>query len=357
MYFDSTISKELPSWLPESVARYVAHTEHGVSIRELARQDGCHASTVLRQIRKLETMRDDPMIDAALERFRASALAGTGTAAIMALGQDGMPEEAVLKREARRILARLCETGAVLAVAQGMENAVVVRDLPDGEAMRTATVAQEIAQAMALKDWIQSTGSGKILQYSITASGRAALNRLMAEEANVAQGFAEAQDGFVPAKATPVAVIASGAGRFTAAESPMVALARRKDRDGAPFLETALVSAGERLREDFELAQMGTDNAAAWGSFLDGAGRHAYVTEGQNAAEDARARVSDALTGLGDGLADVALRCCCYLEGLETIEKRLHWSARSAKVVLRIALRRLKAHYEARAGGSGDYIG
>ncbi|KAJ8347498.1 hypothetical protein AAFF_G00191940 [Aldrovandia affinis] len=51
---------KLPTWLPQSVARYVAHTEHGLSIRELARRDGCHASTVSRQIHKLEAMRDDP---------------------------------------------------------------------------------------------------------------------------------------------------------------------------------------------------------------------------------------------------------------------------------------------------------
>ena len=45
-------------------------------------------------------------------------------------------------------------------------------------------------------------------------------------------------------------------------------------------------------------------------------------------------------------ISDVALRCCCYLEGLELAEKRMGWSARSGKIVLRIALQRLKRHYE-----------
>ena len=52
-----------------------------------------------------------------------------------------------------------------------------------------------------------------------------------------------------------------------------------------------------------------------------------------------------ALQDLGPGLSDVALRCCCYLEGLEMAEKKLGWSARSGKIVLRIALQRLKRHY------------
>jgi len=41
----------------------------------------------------------------------------------------------------------------------------------------------------------------------------------------------------------------------------------------------------------------------------------------------------------------VVLRCCCSREGRETAEKRLGWSARSGKVVLKIALQRLAQHY------------
>jgi len=45
----------------------------------------------------------------------------------------------------------------------------------------------------------------------------------------------------------------------------------------------------------------------------------------------------------------VALRCCCYLQGLEIVEKRMGWSARSGKIVLRIALQRLRRHYDDQA--------
>ena len=45
--------------------------------------------------------------------------------------------------------------------------------------------------------------------------------------------------------------------RYNLSESPLTGLARRHDKDGSPFLNDELVHVGERLREDFEIAQMG----------------------------------------------------------------------------------------------------
>jgi hypothetical protein len=53
----------------------------------------------------------------------------------------------------------------------------------------------------------------------------------------------------------------------------------------------------------------------------------------------------------------MVLRCCCHLEGLEAAEKRLGWSARSGKIVLRIALDRLRRHYLETYGGLSPLIG
>ena len=56
----------VPGWVPEPARRYIAHTELGVSIRQLARIGGCHPSTVLRQVRRIELQRDDPLVDRAV---------------------------------------------------------------------------------------------------------------------------------------------------------------------------------------------------------------------------------------------------------------------------------------------------
>ena len=54
------------------------------------------------------------------------------------------------KQDAMRILRRLCQRGAVLAVAADMDKAVVVRDGANGKSTRTAVVESHIAHAMAL---------------------------------------------------------------------------------------------------------------------------------------------------------------------------------------------------------------
>jgi hypothetical protein len=59
----------IPDWLPDLAVTYLAHTSGGLGIRALARAKGCHASTVLRQVRKVEAWRDDPLVDEALDRI------------------------------------------------------------------------------------------------------------------------------------------------------------------------------------------------------------------------------------------------------------------------------------------------
>lgn len=350
-----------PSWVPSDAKVYLSHVGGGNSIRELARRRACHASTISRQIRKIEASRDDPLVDAALSSLQAAYGIEfmTKETCLMTATCDPAnsgPSEATLNREGLRVLRRLCETGAVLAVAQDMEKAVVVRDTHEGRTTRTAVVDQAVAQAMALKDWIACANPGRVSRYTITMAGRSALSRLLAEvESRSASGFAEAQSPFAEQhRDWGEKTIAGEPGgksrrmRFNMAESPLTALARRKDKNGKPFLTDDLVAAGERLREDFELAQMGPNVAQNWDRFLTGGQRGGFSADsgvGLGPAS-ARDRVADALKTLGEGLGDVALRCCCYLEGLETAEKRLGWSARSGKIVLRIALIRLREHYQ-----------
>ncbi len=374
--------RTLPDWVPSAAQVYLAHTEAGLSIRALARAAGCHASTILRQIRRIETRRDDPLVDAALKKlstvhFRRSAIASSPYAkddTEMNLKEQSTPNEIALspndpqfRADAARVLRRMCENGAVLAVAANMEKAVIVRDTAGGVATRTGVVDRAVAEAMALKEWISARQSGKITRYSITPAGRTALEDLLERAASATNsGFAENPAQFDGAQTNSTVRFAgyddeeaSRRLRYSFADSPLTALARRKDKDGNPFLDNELVSAGEHLREDFELAQMGPRVTQNWDRFLSAGGREGFVPDSgvPDGPSNARKRVADALADLGPGLSDIVLRCCCHLEGLETAEKKLGWSARSGKIVLRIALIRLKRHYDETVGPGGPLIG
>lgn len=362
----------LPNWVPSAAQNYLIHTEAGQSIRALARETGVHASTILRQVRRLEQKRDDPLVDEGLRRLGRAHFApvkrqANKDRADMKHSPIKLPEppaEEAIAKEGRRILRRLCETGAVLAVAKEMDKAVVVRDTKDGGNTRTAVVDRDIAAAMALKEWISCPEpNARIACYRITSVGRAALKRLLAEAENratkEAQGFAEAQAGFAgPRKDWSASDDeAPRQIRYNLAESPLASLSRRKDRDGKPFLSDDLVAAGERLREDFELAQMGPQSTQNWERYVTSGASDPLAVDGLRGPDAARERVQQALADLGPGLGDVVLRCCCFLEGMESAEKRMGWSARSGKIVLRIALIRLKRHYEERHGRHGPMIG
>lgn len=363
--------RHIPRWVPEAARHYLVHTEAGLSIRALAREKNCHPSTVLRQVRRFEGRRDDPLIDAALTSLSTNVARANqdqkGEIGTMnnecwngQMGQTADLTQDRIDQEARRVLRRLCEQGAVLAVVPTLETSVVVREAADGEQLRTAVVDREIAQAMALKEWIVCPDpSGRVARYFITNRGRAALRRLLAEDENRAGGFAEKRRDFAGDDDWDVLSIdtsAQQANKNYATESPLVGLARRKGQDGKPFLDRAIVSAGERLREDYELAQVGVATKIDWEALIAQPDR-TFSNEGPPGSIAARDRVLAAVDELGPGLGDVALRCCCFLEGLEVTEKKMGWSARSGKIVLRIALQRLVRHYDETQGKFGPMIG
>jgi hypothetical protein len=359
----------LPVWVPEAARLYLTHVETGRTLRELARSSGCHASTVLRHVRRVEQRRDDLLVDMALDHLgathfpRAQAARTPGMRIAMKASRREMsplPTDAEVEREARRVLRRLSEPGACLAVAKDMEKAVVVRDTA-GQTVRTAVVDRPVAEAMALNDWIACDTPGRVSRYRITQAGRAALKRILAEaEGQPDHAFGDQHRLIEEREETGDDGRPTGRRvRYNVAESPLVALSRRRDKDGRPFLTDRMLSAGERLREDFEMAQMGPRVAQNWDRFLTGGDRGLFAGDGGMAEgpKAARDRVLAALTDLGPGLGDVVLRCCCFLEGLETMERRMGWSARSGKIVLRIALQRLCRHYDERADGWSPLVG
>lgn len=363
-----TLPSQQPDWVPLAARQYLAHVAQGLSLREIAQMTGEAPSTIARRVRSIEARRDDQLIDEALgvlakatppARYRTP---NKENSCMTAQIRTPLHDEALITREARRILRRLCETGAVLAVAQDMDKAVVLRQGADGDQTRTAVVDRRVAQAFAVKDWISCVQKGgKLARYSITNVGKTALKRLLEEDRKRrlgTAGFAEGPTVFQGQHAQWGARSVAKEGgkrerlRVNLSESPLGGLARRKGPDGKVFLGPDLVQAGERLREDFERAQMGPRVGQNWDRFLSGSDRGGFMSDGGIAEGPmaARKRVSEALDALGPGLGDVVMRVCCFLEGLESAEKRLGWSARSGKVVLKIGLQRLLQHYEERHG-------
>jgi len=132
------------------------------------------------------------------------------------------------------------------------------------------------------------------------------------------------------------------------AESPLAWLARRRGRDGRALIEPHQLQAGERLRGDFTRANLMPRTTSNWASPISsdrrGAGgdRSSAFNETMIAA---RQRVHQALDAVGPEFAGLLLDVCCFLKGLEDIERERAWPARSAKVVLQLALERLARHY------------
>lgn len=333
----------VPSWVPDDVRNYVFHTEMGQPIRMLARAQACHASTIMRQIRKVEQRRDDPLVDCAIK----------------SLAEENSACKTPNTLELMQALRRLALPDAMLAIALGMEQGVILQDTAKGEHDHGTKLPAGAAQTLALRGWIAAGHtSGRVLRYRITPSGRVALRELTAQTENHARAMAEGPVAFEGAPTgvgtwddKPVLA------RMPLQESPVMGLSRRKDRDGVPFLNRTMIRAAERLREDYELAQVAShrDRQAPtdWQGILRAIDAHSPIEKTGN---DASQQVNVALTFLGPGLSEVALRCCCLLEGLETTEKHLGWAARSGKVVLRIALQRLVLHYES-TGDLGLKIG
>jgi hypothetical protein len=135
-------------------------------------------------------------------------------------------------------------------------------------------------------------------------------------------------------------------------ESPLGWLARRKGRDGRAMIGPDQFIAGERLRADFTRGHLTPRVTSSW----TGIGR----TPGSGGGGDmtdlivaSRQRVRLALEACGPEFSGLLLDVCCFLRGLEDVERERGWPSRSAKVVLQLALDRLARHYGLRSAATG----
>lgn len=124
------------------------------------------------------------------------------------------------------------------------------------------------------------------------------------------------------------------------AESPLTWLHARGHLSDRQF------EAGERLRADWERAQLGPRVTMRWDPVRGGGGDNGPAPgERQIAAKD---RFDRAVAEAGAGLSDILWRVVCAGEGLPDAERALAWPARSGKLVLGIALDRIAGFYRIR---------
>lgn len=122
------------------------------------------------------------------------------------------------------------------------------------------------------------------------------------------------------------------------AESPLSWLHARG------HIDDRLFDAGERLRADYERAQLGASVTMRWDPVRVRSTGEAGLTPTERQIA-AKARFHAALATAGKGLEDILWRVVCAGEGLPEAEKELGWPARSGKLVLKLALDRVADFY------------
>lgn len=136
-------------------------------------------------------------------------------------------------------------------------------------------------------------------------------------------------------------------------ESPLARLHARRDAAGTSFLNEAAFAAGERLRADFEKAGLQPRISAVWDKSLSSRAGSGGGNEISDLAMDARRRFERAIDAAGPELSGVAMDVCCFLKGLELVERERRWPPRSAKLMLRTGLNILARHYGLAATTTG----
>lgn len=206
-------------------------------------------------------------------------------------------------------------------------------------------------------------GCGRIALYRVARGATLGAGYVPPEEAGylVGAGVAEWSGG---GKARRLALRATGPGRTVAQdrlvvdgapqpvllderESPLLWLFRRRGKDGAPQITQEEFAAGERFRADLTLAEMLPRLTVNWDAAL-AAGTHSARHGPADASDSslaARQRARRACDRLGPELSGLAIDVCGFLKGLDQVERERRWPARSAKVVLRLALQALAEHY------------
>lgn len=233
-----------------------------------------------------------------------------------------------------KFLAALPASGAELAAGQDKASAALVLSGPAGRlrvSPSTLTLAARAGLVERTQGGVRPTREAAAFVARHASPGDADFarpHRMLADDTITIDG--------APAKVTR-----------NLAESPLSTLERLKDRDGEAYFPREAIAAGERLHADFTRGQLQPQITMRFEPRLGAAvkGARGAVSDLSDTALAARVRVNRALEALGPELSGVALDVCCFMKGLETVERERQWPVRSAKLMLKTALLALHRHY------------
>lgn len=250
---------------------------------------------------------------------------------------------AELIREAARVFPKLAnDFGYIRVLSSAPERSAEGYGLytrRNGYCREILKLEGRIVEAFELHGWTESSGD----KYALTDEGLLWLRRHLAgsEPFRQQHQLTEQTEREIGGVRRPVVV--------NEGESPLGWLRRRKGRGGGPLITDAQYEAGERLRSEFERAQLMPSVTSNWDSMAPSRRMRRAAPEGPAALNDnalaSRERVTAALDAVGPELAGILVDVCCYLVGLSEAEKCRGWPQRSGKIILQIALTRLARHY------------
>lgn len=245
--------------------------------------------------------------------------------------KDGAPMT-IHDRRGRMRLLRFLRKSAAAAEAAAAPDQLLLDGGDRGRISVQRTLVDDLIEE-GLVIWSAS-------QLNLTPLGAALLADLQEsphrhQHAEVGYQTVHTEEGFVPLQ-------------VNRSESPLAMLARRKDRNGNPFLSEREFRAGERLRADYTRGQLMPRMSANWETPVSNTrrGPRDRITDLTDAALAARMRVNRALQAVGPELAGPLVDVCCFLKGIEQVESERGWPPRSAKLILKTALSVLSRHYE-----------
>ena len=136
-----------------------------------------------------------------------------------------------------------------------------------------------------------------------------------------------------------------GATMVSLDESPLARLASAREGE-APFLLAHQVAAGERVRLLVERSRLRQRLTMSYEATHTASGGGATgPTDISDSAIDARHKLDQIASLLAPDCRGVVFDVCGLLKGLQVVEAERCWPRRSAKMVLRIGLEQLAAHW------------